>query len=256
MNLETEVRTKLKKITALKHGVELSEQAIMQRIDSLAQELIDAYPNACPVLIGLMDGALPFASKLHDALAQKNYSFQFTTMQVSSYGEGMRSGELKIDSAPKIAIGGRVVLIVDDVCDTGKTFAKTKELFVQQGAEEVHLMALIDKVQPRLATCESTFTGFKISADKFIVGFGLDYANLLRNELTIKAVNTDFLPSTAEQHVLDEEKVLHKKLTELCSNKMRPAAERNFFNSSHDLLDTQWEEHDEEHAKKKIKLSK
>ena len=228
--LEHEIRTALQRVKELRQKiearmiaaadkvtdfdeVELSEANINARIETLADQLINTYPDRRPVLVGLLDGALPFASKLNAVLSARNYPFEYTCMQVSSYGAGMVSGELVIGAMPKIELGERLVIIVDDVCDTGKTYRKTEELIRDQfGAAEVQLMALVDKVQPRPAECQPKFSGFKVSNKAFIIGFGLDFSGLLRNLRSILSVDLASLPTPEEKAVLAEERPLNERL--------------------------------------------
>lgn len=236
MMTEQEIRTKLQQITGLKmviekrlwdtalpvkdfNGDELSKENIQQKINEIANQIITNYPDSCPVLISLMDGAMPFASQLHTELTERNYPFQFTCMQVSSY-EGTKSGELSMGSLPKILLGNRVVIVVDDVCDTGKTYAKLHDLFLEQGAQEVFLVALVDKVQERVSKCEPQYTGFKISKDAFIIGFGLDYEGIVRNSAAIKTVDFKSLPTNEEMALLHSEASLNEQLRNIIASKL------------------------------------
>lgn len=233
---EKEIREKLIEIKKLKENIanrlwihanpvmdnkgrELSERGIQQRISELAEELIAAYPDQCPVLVGVLVGAVPFASKLFDELKRRGYSFDQAYMQTSSYRGGMTSGNLTVDSLPKVLLGARIVIVVDDVCDTGKTYSKIRELFENQGAEEVHLMTLVDKQQERTLENNPRFSGFVVSKEEFIIGHGLDYAEKLRSEKEIRSVNPNYLPSAEEQSLLNQEKELNTQLKEIIANK-------------------------------------
>lgn len=230
---EQEIRAKIDEITHLKRGIEqrlkktavkvvesnntlLTEENIAKGIEGLADLIIESHPDEFPVFVGLMDGALPVAGKFHDALTRKGYSFQYTTMQVSSYG-GMKAGELVIGALPKIKLGNRLVIVVDDVCDTGNTFEKIRALFLDQGAKDVLLMTLVDKVQERKV--HPAYSAFKVSKDAFIIGGGLDFDRLMRNELQITAVNKAYLPTPEEQELLNWEKPLNARLVELLAQK-------------------------------------
>ncbi|WED44593.1 phosphoribosyltransferase [Legionella cardiaca] len=198
-----------------KKGEALTESVIKQRIKLLAERLMKEYPTSNPVLVSLMDGALPFASLLQQELNARGYQYSYTAMQASSYGDEMTSGELKIGSMPKIPLGGRTVFVVDDVCDTGKTYLKIRELLQNQGALKVALVVLVDKVQKRVGNYRPEYVGFEVPADAFIVGMGLDYYGELRNEFEIRAVDVNFLPSPAEKEQLDKEKSLNAELVKL-----------------------------------------
>ncbi|CEK10390.1 phosphoribosyltransferase [Legionella hackeliae] len=196
-------------------GDALTEATIKKRTEMFAEKLIQKYPNSNPVLISLMDGALPFASLLQNALIERGYEYDYTTMQASSYGNKMSSGELIIGSMPKIHLGGRIVFIVDDVCDTGKTYLKVRELLKTFGPEEISLIVLVDKVQKREKDYKPEFPLFELSSKDFIVGMGLDYMGKLRNMREIRAVDPKFLPTEKEQKLLDSEGAFQAELKRL-----------------------------------------
>ena len=75
-------------------GIFLTEEHIKARVELLADQLIKDYPHANPVLVGLMDGATPFANLLCTALDKKKYPYNYTTMSVSSYGNELVSGSV------------------------------------------------------------------------------------------------------------------------------------------------------------------
>ncbi|CDZ75968.1 Hypoxanthine-guanine phosphoribosyltransferase [Legionella massiliensis] len=239
---ESEIRAELTKIKKLKeviaarlwahgtpvfdinNGKALSEENIKNRIASLAEEIIAAYPDECPLLVGVLVGGMPFANRLFDELTERGYSFDPAYMQTSSYHGGVSSGDLTVDLNTKIPPGERTVIVIDDVCDTGKTYKKIKELFEKQGAKEVHLMTLVDKKQERALGCHPTFSGFVISKEEFIIGFGLDYAEKLRNTKEIRAVDTDYLPNPEEEALLNREKQLNTQLQEIIARKQVQAS--------------------------------
>ncbi|RMX15109.1 hypothetical protein EAS68_13045 [Legionella jordanis] len=203
-------------------GEALTKDVIKARVERLAEQLIKEHPNSNPVLISLMDGALPFANLLQHALNERGYQYTYTTMQASSYGNHTVSGELKIGSMPKVHLGGRTVFVVDDVCETGKTYLKIRELFNNMGAKQVSLVVLVDKVQQRTANYSPEYVGFEIPSDAFIVGMGLDYYGELRNELEIRGVDPAFSANEEEQKLLESEEALNKELVQIIAAEKLP----------------------------------
>lgn len=194
-------------------GTVLSEENINQRITLLSEQLIRDLPDANPVLISIMDGAMPFASRLNIALEKAGYQFQYASMQVSSYHGGTQSsGKVQIKADPKILLGGRTVILIDDVCDTGNTCKALKELFLLKGAKDIQLMVLVDKVQPRAEGANPDYSGFRMSKDDFIIGMGLDFDGGQRNLPFIKTVNMESLPTEEEQKLIDQLPQLNKAL--------------------------------------------
>ena len=229
MPMKAKILVQLKKIHDLESSVEeriinglmpiqdetgrsLTPDNIQRRIEILADQLIADSLVSDPILISIMDGALPFASALQTILQTRDYRFQYTTIQVSSY-HGTTSGLLTIKSPPKIAVGGRHVIIVDDVCDTGKTYHALRQLLLDQGASAVTLMVLVDKAQPRdNPESNPTYVGVTVSKDAFIAGMGMDYDGLLRNVPGIWAVDLSTLPTHEERLTLDLKDGLNTQL--------------------------------------------
>lgn len=208
---------------------------IKKRVEHLADELVKDLPNGNPVLVGLMDGAVPFANLLMDALNARNYEYDCTTMSVSSYGHGLISGELKVGAMPKVELTGRNVVVVDDVCDTGKTLKRIRDEFLKKVPNSLKLMVLVDKVQDRPNGCSPDYSGFKISPDAFIIGMGLDFMQALRNKPSIKTANLKSLPSTEEQKLLNQIPVLRTQI--ITENEMMAISPGKFsiFNNSEEV---------------------
>jgi hypoxanthine phosphoribosyltransferase len=218
------------------NGAPLSKENIQKAVEQLADQLIAKHPDAFPILVGLMDGAHPFFAALYTELTNRNYRFQYSTMQTTSY-EGMQSGALRF-TEPKGILTNRLVIVVDDVCDTGKTADAIKKHFEEvECAKQVQLMVLVDKKQKR--DIDPDFVGFTVSKDAFIIGYGLDFDGLVRNTDCIKTMNKTMLPTKQESEFLEEEKqlsaqfkALHKQLRELRENNKASsskASESGFF---------------------------
>lgn len=218
----------------------LSEQNINMRITRLAAELATTLGDIRPLLISIMDGAMPFAQKLNQALKNINYEYQYTTMQVSSYKGVQSTGVVTIKAEPKIAVGGRTVILVDDVCDTGRTGKALKDLFTKRGALNIQLITLVNKVQPRKDGCDPDYSGFQLSKEDFIIGMGLDYDGGLRNLPYINTVNPSSLPSGAEQCILDKKLSLNEELQQIIQKESlhNEAPNTGSFFSSNQFLPT------------------
>ena len=192
------------------NDVPLTNENILLRVEQLADQIVKDFPGANPVIVGLMDGATPFASLLSTALNKRGYNFNYTTMSVSSYGHKLVSGELTMGALPKVKLYSSPVIVIDDVCDTGKTLKSIRDLFLTQFPEFVKLMVLVDKVQERPQGCSPDYVGFSMSPKAFIIGMGLDYLGELRNTSSIKTANPDSLPNEDELKLLDRREELQK----------------------------------------------
>jgi hypoxanthine phosphoribosyltransferase len=100
---------------------------------------------------------------------------------VSSYGASTRSsGVVRIIKDIDLDIVGKHVLIVEDLVDTGLTLSHLKDLFNTRGPKSVKVCTAFDKPSRRKIEIEIEYNGIEVP-DKFIVGYGLDYAGRYRN---------------------------------------------------------------------------
>jgi len=153
-------------------------EAIQNRIRELGAEIARDYAGRNPLLIGVLKGACTFLSDLMRA-ADIPLAVEF--IAISSYGAEMRtSGEVRILKDLDVAIEGRHILVVEDIVDTGLTLSYLLANLKSRGAASVKLAALLDKYERREKDVPIDYLGFKIP-DKFVVGYGLDYAERYRN---------------------------------------------------------------------------
>lgn len=163
-----------------------SAAEIESRIALLAREIAaDLGPD--PLIVAILKGSFIFAADLARALhhAQMRPEIEFITL--SSYGADTKSSgqvEFKrdISANPK----GRRLLLIDDILESGRTIAFAKAEFVNRGAE-VKTCVLLDKVGKRATPIEADYVGF-VCPDRFVVGYGLDYAHYFRELPYIGAV--------------------------------------------------------------------
>jgi hypoxanthine phosphoribosyltransferase len=153
-------------------------EKIQDRIRELGAEIARDYAGRNPLLIGVLKGAFIFFSDLMRA-ADLPLNVEF--IAISSYGAEMRtSGEVRILKDLDVAIEGRHILVVEDIVDTGLTLSYLLANLKSRGAESVKLAALLDKYERREKEVPIDYLGFKIP-DKFVVGYGLDFAERYRN---------------------------------------------------------------------------
>jgi len=156
----------------------IPEADINKRIAELGAEIARDYAGRNPLLIGVLKGACTFLSDLMRA-ADIPLGVEF--MAISSYGMEMRtSGEVRILKDLDVAVEGRHLLVVEDIVDTGLTLNYLLANLKSRGAATVKLAALLDKYERREKEVPIDYLGFKIP-DKFVVGYGLDFAERYRN---------------------------------------------------------------------------
>jgi hypoxanthine phosphoribosyltransferase len=157
-----------------------AEDRIAARVGELASGIAATLPEPFTV-VGLLKGAFVFVADLVRALDRAGCRPQVEFLQVSSYGLGQdSSGNVKVIGGMPDSVGGRTVLLVDDIQDTGRTIAFTKAMLEEHGAARVWTCALLDKPSRRVVGGDCDFTGFVIP-DVFVVGYGIDYAERYRH---------------------------------------------------------------------------
>lgn len=156
----------------------ITTDEIQKRIAELGADIARDYTGKNPLMIGVLKGACTFLSDLMRA-ADIELGVEF--MAISSYGAAMRtSGEVRILKDLDVAIEGRHILVVEDIVDTGLTLSYLLANLKSRGAASVKLAALLDKYERREKEVPIDYLGFKIP-DKFVVGYGLDFAERYRN---------------------------------------------------------------------------
>ena len=163
----------------------VSETQISEAISHLSSEIARDYDLSTLILVGVMDGAVPF---LADLMRTFDQSVIVTTARIRSY-YGTTGGQLIIDSLPlRDRIEGRHVLIVEDILDSGATCELFTRKLTEMGALSVKICALLDKPSRRIHNVKADYFGFEIP-DTFVVGYGLDYDGRYRNLRNVHVLN-------------------------------------------------------------------
>ncbi|MBS1705912.1 MAG: hypoxanthine phosphoribosyltransferase [Armatimonadetes bacterium] len=156
----------------------LDESVIQNRVREMALQIREDYGNAHLVLIGVLKGSLFFLADLSRHLGLE-VSMDF--IQVSSYGmEKSSSGVVQIRKDLDQNIEGKHVLIVEDIVDTGLTLDHLKSLLATRSPKSLKVVSLLSKPEARKFETLVDYLGFEIP-NKFVVGYGLDYAERYRN---------------------------------------------------------------------------
>jgi len=155
------------------------EARIAERVATLAGEITSAVGRDL-VVVGVLKGSFVFLADLVRALSRAGALPRVEFMRLASYGQSMQSsGEVLLLGDVPRDFGGRAVLLVDDIVDTGLSMAYGKRLLAERNAARVWTCALLDKPSRRKVAIALDFVGFEIP-DVFVVGYGIDYAEQYR----------------------------------------------------------------------------
>jgi hypoxanthine phosphoribosyltransferase len=164
----------------------LSEDQIRTRVAEMALEIRRDFPDDLHV-IAVLKGAFMFLSDLVRAMPG-HVSLDF--MAVSSYAKGTTSsGEVRMLKDLEIALEGRNVVIVEDIVDTGLTLTYLQDILRARGPKTLRTACLLSKPSRRQVDVKVEYIGFSIE-DRFVVGYGLDFAEQYRNLSHIAILGT------------------------------------------------------------------
>jgi hypoxanthine phosphoribosyltransferase len=156
----------------------IDEDRIIGRIAQMGEELSAALAAELPLMIGVLNGGAIFHSELIRAMP---IPLTVDYLRVASYGDGTTSsGNLTFSADCGTEIGGRNVILVEDIVDTGRTVLRLRDHLLARGAKSVAVAALLYKREADLFEGPPEYVGFEIP-DRFVIGFGLDYRQEGRN---------------------------------------------------------------------------
>jgi hypoxanthine phosphoribosyltransferase len=174
-------------VTVAHHTIEplIPATALRARIAELGAEIAATYAGEVPILVSVLKGSTLFLSDLARAMA---VDLEVDFMSISSYAEsGGISGVVRIVKDLESDIGGRHVLIVEDIVDTGLTLNYLRRTLEERKPASLRTCSLLDKAARRIIPVPLEWRGFEIP-DVFVVGYGLDFQGRYRNVPDILAV--------------------------------------------------------------------
>ena len=166
----------------------ITEEEIRRRIMELGRQISDDYSRIPVTLVGNLRGSFIFLADLIRAISLE-IPVEVDFMSVSSYGDATAtSGTVHIEKDLGISVGGKDVIIVEDIVDTGLTLFHVYNILSARGARSLRVAALLEKPGDSKYDRPIDYLGFKIP-NKFVVGFGLDYAQRYRNLPDIRVLD-------------------------------------------------------------------
>lgn len=155
-----------------------TEAELADKVSELGRLISKDYADKNPIFLGVLKGSFVFMA---DLTRRIDLPCQVEFMAVSSYGSRSETtGAVKITQDLLCDIEGRHVLIVEDILDSGLTLGYLINYLKVSKPASVKICTLLDKPEGRRADISADYTGFQIP-NKFVVGYGLDYAEKYRN---------------------------------------------------------------------------
>jgi hypoxanthine phosphoribosyltransferase len=152
--------------------------ALMAAIHRMAQDITRDLSGRQPVFLTVMNGGLIIGGHLALALP---FDCEFDYCHATRYRGGTSGGTLDWIKAPRMALAGRDVLLVDDILDEGYTLRAVRDYCAGQGANSVRIAVLCRKVHDRVAPgIAADYIGVEVP-DRYVFGFGMDYHEQGRN---------------------------------------------------------------------------
>lgn len=152
----------------------ISEEELNSTVSRLAEEISRDYEDKNLLLLCILKGSIVFTG---DLMKKLTIPCEIDCMKVSSYGKGTKTGgriNILLD-LHRSDLSKRDILIVEDIIDSGRTLSYLVDYLSINGARSVKTVALLDKPSRREVEYTPDYTGIEIP-DKFVVGYGLDYA--------------------------------------------------------------------------------
>ena len=170
----------------------IDEPTLQSRIADMGEEISNDYAGKDLLLVGVLKGAVFFMADLMRSLT---VPCEVDFMAISSYGaETDSSGVVRILKDLDIPLQGRDVLIVEDIIDSGLTLSYLMRNLRARDPASLEVCALLTKPGRREIEVPVKYVGFEIP-NRFVIGYGLDYAERYRNLRYVGVLNEDLAPS-------------------------------------------------------------
>lgn len=153
-------------------------EMIKARVAEMGKQISADYKDREILVVGILKGAFVFMA---DLIREMDVVMEIDFMDVSSYGlSTTSSGEVRIIKDLEYSVQDKDVLIVEDIVDTGLTLKYICEILKQRNPRSIKIACLLDKPSRRKTDINPDYVGYSIP-DRFVVGYGLDYAEQYRN---------------------------------------------------------------------------
>ena len=169
----------------------ITASQVRERINHLVEEIARESHGNELIVVGLLKGCFMFLSDLVRQMYQRDISIRIDFMHVSSYGSGTEStGRVKLNHDITTDIENRIVLLIDDILDTGHTLNFAYHHLLEKKPAVLKSCVLLDKPSRRIIPFQPDYAGFTVP-DAFIVGYGLDFDDRYRELPYISVLTID-----------------------------------------------------------------
>jgi hypoxanthine phosphoribosyltransferase len=166
------------KFLANEYPLLITADQIQEKVKEMGRQLSADYAGKCPVFIGVLNGSFMFIA---DLLREITIDCEVDFVKISSYGEAMRtSGVVKVRKEIDCHIEGREVLVVEDIIDSGLSVKYLESKLSVMKPKSLKFVSLLVKEGSAQVEYRCDYAGFRIP-NRFVVGYGLDYAQKFRN---------------------------------------------------------------------------
>ena len=170
----------------------IEEDALQERIRALGAQISADYEGRDLLLVGVLKGAIFFIA---DLMRELSIPCEIDFMAISSYGAATdSSGVVRILKDLDINIADRDVLVVEDIIDSGLTLSYLLRTLRARRPASLEICALLTKPERREIEVPVRYVGFDIP-NRFVIGYGLDFAERYRNLPYIGVLHPDLVPS-------------------------------------------------------------
>jgi len=180
--------------TELERGVGevlIDQERLQTRISELGDEITADYAGCELLLVGVLKGAVFFMADLMRAI---RVPCEIDFMAISSYGASTdSSGIVRILKDLDINIESRHVLVVEDIVDSGLTLSYLLRNLESRSPASLQVCSLLTKPERRENEVDVRYVGFEIP-NKFVIGYGLDFAERYRNLPYVGVLHEDLMP--------------------------------------------------------------
>lgn len=151
--------------------------AVSAAVTRVAREISARLAGEFPLVLCVMRGGVIFAGQL---LLQLHFPLEVDYLDITRYRNGTAGGEIDWKVTPGTGVAGRMVLVLDDILDEGKTLAAIRDKVQAAGARGFYSVVFAEKDTGRPKPIHADFVGVHVP-NRYVFGFGMDVGGLWRN---------------------------------------------------------------------------